>query len=48
MEAREGTGFSGIRITGPCELLEMGVGNGIWGSLEDQQAFLVTEPSVQP
>lgn len=48
MEAREGIGFSGTRITGSCELLEMGTGNGIWGSLEDQQAFSVTEPSVQP
>lgn len=44
----EGIGFPRTRITGGCELLEMCAGNGMYSPLEDQQAFLVIEPSVQP
>lgn len=34
------------RVTGSCELLDLGVGN--WGPLQEQYLLLTSEHSLQP
>lgn len=46
-EAGRASAYSGVRVTGSCEPLNMGNGNQTW-FLEEQYMFLTHEPSLSP